>query len=472
MAEDNNWPSDINEEYQRVRPLGKGAFGLVWLAKAKEHSVHGAPCVPEEAALDPDDDANDDDSVDTFEREDQFDSQHDTSSNKKSIDNPEYVAIKRIHASDDGEKQYAAREIAILSEINHPNVIRCLQSVETPGSRLVVMTLADGPNLQDIATYGGALSISLARLATRHLIAAVSYLHGRGVIHRDIKPENCILTKVNASMHVAPDKDVWKTNDIFWDDNHNFDDKVWKVVLVDFGFAKALTPAEVGKRQSVRTLVQRTIQKQASLHDASNNIRGIAANSKPTMISKGKTKSKFIGRSSSFQRMPIRAMSSVGTRAFAAPEVTKVREKAPNDAALSTHVSDYGLISDAYSVGCTIKVLLTGVPADITDVLGFISSNDNLLLDILSTIFACGKKDKSKRKPRYKFLDETPKPARELVGKLMKTNVEDRLTIPLACEEPWVKGGCSTNDPIVSLPQGDISVDDGGPIVCLKCALH
>ena len=50
--------------------------------------------------------------------------------------------------------------------------------------------------------------------------------------------------------------------------------------------------------------------------------------------------------------------------------------------------------------------------------------------------------------------------------------MEDRLTIPLACEEPWVKGGCSTNDPIVSLPQGDISVDDGGPIVCLKCALH
>ena len=83
-------------------------------------------------------------------------------------------------ACEEGEKKYAAPEISILSEINHPNVIRCLQSVELPRSRLVVLTLADGPNLGELVNVGGALSVGLCRLAARHLISAVAYLHGRG----------------------------------------------------------------------------------------------------------------------------------------------------------------------------------------------------------------------------------------------------------------------------------------------------
>jgi serine/threonine protein kinase len=155
-----NWPKEIEDSFERIRPLGKGAFGVVWLAKSKDnHAVD-----------------NDDDSVDSGEKEDAFDSA------KHAAKYPTYVAIKRIHASDEGEREYAKREITILSEINHPNIVRCLQSIEMKSSRLVVLTLANGPNLGDLVNAGGALSVSLARLAARHLIAAVSYLHGRGVI--------------------------------------------------------------------------------------------------------------------------------------------------------------------------------------------------------------------------------------------------------------------------------------------------
>ena len=48
----------------------------------------------------------------------------------------------------------------------------------------MVMSLADGPDLQELVDEGGALSLSLCRLAARHLISAVAYLHARGVIHR------------------------------------------------------------------------------------------------------------------------------------------------------------------------------------------------------------------------------------------------------------------------------------------------
>ena len=47
----------------------------------------------------------------------------------------------------------------------------------------MVLTLADGPDLNELVDMGGALSTSLVRLAARHLISAVAYLHGRGSHH-------------------------------------------------------------------------------------------------------------------------------------------------------------------------------------------------------------------------------------------------------------------------------------------------
>ena len=161
------------------------------------------------------------------------------------------------------------------------------------------------------------------------------------------------------------------------------------------------------------------------------------------------------------------AMSAVGTRNFAAPEVQRVRDKGKGETALAAYVADYGLVSDAYSVGATIKMILTGVPAGENE-MNFISSNDRAIGNILSAICGCRKNSDVKRRKRYKFLDETPKPARELVGKLLKVREDERLTVPLAREEPWIKGGTDKEDPVIELPGITAGIDD--PIVCLKCA--
>jgi mitogen-activated protein kinase kinase kinase len=136
------WPSDIEDSYDRIRLLGEGGFGKVWLAKKTTGRL------PQDTA--------------TEEEE-------------------EYVAIKQIGIKRQiQDRKFIAREIAILSELHHPNIIQCLHSANLPNSTLVVLTLAYGPNLGDIVRYGGALSISLARLVSRQLISAVAYLHGRG----------------------------------------------------------------------------------------------------------------------------------------------------------------------------------------------------------------------------------------------------------------------------------------------------
>jgi len=497
------WPRQIEDDYERIRPIGEGGFGIVWLAKARNQGKKvdddGDDSVDTFEKVDDDGD----DSVETFEGEDSFGPKPIASGKG---DSPAFVAIKQIAAAKEEDRQYAAREVAILSEVNHPNIVRCLRYVEMPRSQLVVMTLADGPNLGDLVTLGGALSLSLARLAARQLISAVAYLHGRGeldrgitcvlslfvfisdandsmnnlhpcntgVIHRDIKPDNCILVKKMATTSTHHDQSTkvdWMSNDAFWDDKAVFDENEWTIILVDFGFSKALTPAECGIQNnrrllSVRALVQRGIEKQASelIDRKDESIHDLIGTSRALM----KKRSSIIFKSkNSFERTPIRAMSALGTRDYAAPEVTNSRQKSDGDTALTDFVADYGLISDAYSIGCTIRVMLTGVPAKEKNEMTFMSSQGGAL----SAIFSCCSTDRGKRKRRYKWLDETPKPARELVLKLMNPVYADRLSVPLAREELWIRGGMTADDPVVALPTGDIPAGIDDPIVFLTCAI-
>ena len=176
------WPREIENAYERIRPLGEGAFGIVWLARVKNREdVKARDDVADGDGDGDGDDDDDDESLDSFGAgEDSIDG---LSPGGKG-DLPAFVAIKQIATSREEDRKYAMREIAILSEICHPNIVRCLRYVEMPLSQLVVMTLADGPNLGDLVTVGGALSLSLARLAARQLISAVAYLHGRGKLYR------------------------------------------------------------------------------------------------------------------------------------------------------------------------------------------------------------------------------------------------------------------------------------------------
>ena len=108
------------------------------------------------------------------------------------------------------------------------------------------LQLARGPNLQRVVGKRGALGLPLCQLISRELVAAVSYLHGRGVLHRDIKPTNLILE--NTEVRPVDYYDYSHDNAI-WSDGPEAEimvkRKKWKVMLVDFGFARALEASEV-----------------------------------------------------------------------------------------------------------------------------------------------------------------------------------------------------------------------------------
>ncbi|VDN94297.1 unnamed protein product, partial [Brugia pahangi] len=99
-----------------------------------------------------------------------------------------YYAVKLVSA-DCGTVN---NELAILSRVQHPFVIR-LEEVFKSSSRLfIVMEMASGGEMYNRVVAKGRYSEIEARQALRMLLNGLAYLHSIRVTHRDLKPENLL----------------------------------------------------------------------------------------------------------------------------------------------------------------------------------------------------------------------------------------------------------------------------------------
>jgi hypothetical protein len=114
------------------------------------------------------------------------------------------VAVKVLCVADDpGLRARFHQEALLLAGLDHPHVVRALDYAvgDTPRPFLV-MEYVRGPSLRRLMQErawaapradGPLVPPATVVAVTRALLAALEYLHARGVVHRDLKPENMLL---------------------------------------------------------------------------------------------------------------------------------------------------------------------------------------------------------------------------------------------------------------------------------------
>ena len=102
------------------------------------------------------------------------------------------VAFK-VLAGDDGDATRFAREVRLLSDLDHPAIVRYVaHGVTRAGKPYLAMEWLDGEDLA-VRLGRGGLAVAEAIALLHRLAAGLAAAHARGVVHRDIKPSNVLL---------------------------------------------------------------------------------------------------------------------------------------------------------------------------------------------------------------------------------------------------------------------------------------
>jgi len=106
------------------------------------------------------------------------------------------VKIMRLDRIPDArfERYFLAREIDIVTKVNHPNVAKVYECFNIGPSTIILSELYECDLLQYIQARG-ALNERVARRLLSELCAAIQYLHDLNIVHRDLKTENLFLAK-------------------------------------------------------------------------------------------------------------------------------------------------------------------------------------------------------------------------------------------------------------------------------------
>ena len=101
----------------------------------------------------------------------------------------------RLEVEDEGIPSTTLREIAVLRQLRHPNIVELNDVVQSEGRLYLVFEFVDKDLKKYFEASEGPLSWQLIKSYTHQLLAGLEYCHVRGVMHRDLKPQNILVSR-------------------------------------------------------------------------------------------------------------------------------------------------------------------------------------------------------------------------------------------------------------------------------------
>jgi cyclin-dependent kinase len=118
------------------------------------------------------------------------------------------VALKVITETRDVEPHNPTREVKILSEISHKNIIELVSTFKDDEGRLVLVFPYMPLTLAKVISFG-AVPGSLTRSCFCDIFSALEYLHSHNIIHRDVKPSNVLLASATGPARLSDFGTSW-----------------------------------------------------------------------------------------------------------------------------------------------------------------------------------------------------------------------------------------------------------------------
>ncbi|KAI4103003.1 MAG: hypothetical protein L6R37_004085 [Teloschistes peruensis] len=108
----------------------------------------------------------------------------------------ELVALKEIHLdSEEGTPSTAIREISLMKELKHENIVSLHDVIHTENKLMLVFEYMDKDlkKFMDSRGQGGQLDYVTIKSFMYQLLNGIAFCHQNRVLHRDLKPQNLLI---------------------------------------------------------------------------------------------------------------------------------------------------------------------------------------------------------------------------------------------------------------------------------------
>ena len=112
-------------------------------------------------------------------------------------DTNDFVALKKIRLEneDEGIPSTSIREISILKQLRHPNIVYLIDLIHGEKKLYLVFEFMDHDLKKFLDINNGPLTPELVKSYLFQILIAVNFCHSKRILHRDLKPQNLLIDK-------------------------------------------------------------------------------------------------------------------------------------------------------------------------------------------------------------------------------------------------------------------------------------